>query len=189
LREEKLIFQYETLKNQINPHFLFNSLNSLSSLVTTDAQLSKKFISSFSSIYRYILENRDHDLVPLRNEIDFVQNYFFLQKIRDDGKIFLDIEINEPDNYMILPISLQLLIENALKHNVATKECPLNIKVSIQNDYLIVTNKLAPKMQMEPSSKTGLKNLKERVTLAMNGEVKIEQTPELFSVKIPVKPI
>lgn len=189
LREEKLIFQYETLKNQVNPHFLFNSLNTLSSLVSKDAKLSEQFITKFSSIYRYILENRDKDLIPLSHELDFVKDFFFLQKIRDDGKIELDIEINDVDNYKILPISLQLLIENALKHNAATKEDPLKIKVFMHEDHLVIENKMTPKMRLEPSSKIGLKNLQERVKLVMNKEVTINQSPELFSVKMPVKSI
>ena len=187
LREEKLIFQYETLKNQVNPHFLFNSLNTLSSLVSKDARLSEKFIARFSSIYRYILENRDKDLVPLENELDFVRDYYFLQKIRDDGKIQLDINIEEANKYEILPISLQLLIENALKHNAATKESPLKIEVSNKNDHLMVKNNLEPKMRLEPSSKLGLKNLKERVKLVMNREVLVSQSSGQFIVKMPIK--
>lgn len=189
LREEKLIFQYETLKNQVNPHFLFNSLNTLSSLVSKDAKLSEKFISKFSSIYRYILENRDKDQVPLSKEVDFVKEYFFLQKIRDDGKIDLDINIDAQDKYEILPISLQLLIENAIKHNAATRDNPLKIKVSRKDDFLIVENALEPKMQLEPSPKIGLKNLKERVMLSMNKAISIESSNGLFTVKIPLKSI
>jgi len=189
LREEKLIFQYETLKNQVNPHFLFNSLNTLSSLVSTDSKLSEKFISKFSLIYRYILENRDKDLVPLSKEVDFVRDYFFLQKIRDNGKIVLDIKINDLEKYEILPISLQLLIENALKHNAATKDNPLKIKVRKEDDFIIVENGLEPKMRLEPSSKIGLKNLRERVKLAMNKDVIIEQSNNFFIVKMPVKSI
>ena len=189
MREEKLIFQYETLKNQVNPHFLFNSLNTLSSLVSSDAQLSEKFIAKFSLIYRYILENRDKDLVPLSKEVDFIRDYFFLQKIRDNGKIALDIKINDLDSYEILPISLQLLIENALKHNAATKDNPLKIKVRREEDFIIVENSLEPKMRLEPSSKTGLKNLKERVKLAMNKDVDVISSNNQFIVKMPLKPI
>ena len=189
LREEKLIFQYETLKNQVNPHFLFNSLNTLSSLVSKNAKLSEKFISKFSSIYRYILENRDKDSVPLSVEVDFVKDYFFLQKIRDNGKIVLNIDIEDLDSFEILPISLQLLIENALKHNAATKDNPLSISVSLENDLLVVKNSLEPKMRLEPSSKIGLKNLGERVKLAMNKEISVESSNGLFIVKMPLKPI
>ncbi len=187
LREEKLIFQYETLKSQVNPHFLFNSLNTLSSLVATDAQLSEQFINKLSSIYRYIIENRDIELINLSKELDFVNDFFFLQKIRDNGKIDLIVDLTHADHYEILPISIQLLVENALKHNAATREKPLAIKIYLEHDYLIVENALQPKMHLEASSKTGLKNLSERVKLIMNKEVRIEPGNTIFKVKIPVK--
>lgn len=189
LKEEKLIFQYETLKNQVNPHFLFNSLNTLSSLISKDTNLAEKFISKFSSIYRYILENSNVELINLSKEIAFVERFFFLQKIRDDGKIDLDLNLNDIEKYEILPISLQLLVENALKHNAATKDKPLKITVSMEDDYVVVENKIQKKMQMEPSSKTGLKNLQERVKLVLNKEVLVESLDGSFIVKMPLKSI
>ena len=189
LREEKLIFQYETLKNQVNPHFLFNSLNTLSSLVSQDAGLSEKFISDFSSIYRYILENSNVDLINLSKEIAFVEDYFYLQKIRDNGKIDLHLDLKDAKRYEILPISIQLLVENALKHNAATKENPLKIKIYLEDDYVVVENNLQPKMRLEPSSKIGLKNLKERVKLMMNKEISLVSSDGLFIVKMPIKTI
>ena len=187
LREEKLIFQYETLKNQVNPHFLFNSLNTLSSLVASDAGLSEKFIQKLSTIYRYILENRDVDFISLLSEMAFVKDYFYLQKIRDNGKIELSLPAESLDAYDILPISIQLLVENALKHNAATKNYPLKIEISLENGWVVVKNNLQPKMQMVHSSNLGLKNLKERVRLIMNQEVVVESTGDSFIVKIPVK--
>jgi sensor histidine kinase YesM len=189
LREEKLIFQYETLKNQVNPHFLFNSLNTLSSLVSTDAGLSEQFINKLSVIYRYILENRDEDFINLSREIGFVKDYFFLQKIRDNGKIALTLPQEKLDRYEILPISIQLLVENALKHNAATKDSPLKIEISIEDDLLVVKNDLRLKMQLGHSSKLGLKNLEERVSLVMNKKVFVEPSSDSFIVKIPLKRI
>ncbi len=189
LKEEKLIFQYETLKNQVNPHFLFNSLNTLSSLVSQDPALSEKFIANLSGIYRYILEHRDVELINLSKEIAFVERFFFLQKIRDDGKIELQMDLPEVEKYEILPISIQLLIENALKHNAATKQRPLTIKLSLKDDYVIIENAIQPKMQLEPSSKLGLKNLQERVKLILHKEVIVDSSDHLFTVKIPLKPI
>jgi two-component system, LytTR family, sensor kinase len=187
LREEKLIFQYETLKNQVNPHFLFNSLNTLSSLIPKDPELSERFITKFSAIYRYILEKSDSEMVGLHEEIEFIESYFFLQKIRDDGKINLQIEVGHPEVYQILPISLQLLVENALKHNAATHENPLTIRIYLENDgTLIVENNIQKKMNLEPSSKIGLKNLKERISLMMNKPLLIEEGTEKFLVKLPV---
>jgi len=189
LREEKLIFRYETLKNQVNPHFLFNSLNTLSSLVSKDAGLSEQFIQKLSSIYRYILENRDTDFINLSKEIEFVKNYFHLQKIRDNGKIELQLPDGKTDNYEILPISIQLLIENALKHNAATRDHPLKIKVTLNDDLIAVENNIQPKMQINSSSKLGLKNLEERVELVMQRKVFIEPSSDSFVVKIPIRRI
>jgi len=191
LKEEKLIFQYETLKNQVNPHFLFNSLNTLSSLVPKDVKLSELYIQKLSAIYRYILENKDLDHINLKNELDFVIDYFYLQKIRDDGKIDLKVNIKDPGNYEILPISLQLLVENAFKHNAATRENPLTIEISLNEAKrtISVSNNLKPKTQIIESSKIGLTNLAERNKLMTGKEVEIIQTPEEFKVIIPLKNI
>ena len=186
LREEKLIFQYETLKNQVNPHFLFNSLNSLSSLVRKDADLSERFIAKLSSTYRYILENKDKEMVSLEEELQFVKDYFYLQKIRDCDKIKLHVDLQDTTHKKVLPISLQLLIENALKHNIASVEEPLTIDVTEDSGYIEVKNPLRPKMQIQPSSKIGLKNLQERVKMITSKEVLIDRTHTEFSVKVPI---
>jgi LytS/YehU family sensor histidine kinase len=188
LTQEKLVFQYETLKNQVNPHFLFNSLNTLSSLVGKDAELSEVFIQKLSSVYRYILENMEKELVPVSTEIDFVNDYFYLQQIRDQQKIKLIIDVSKMENVKIPPVSIQMLVENALKHNVSTKSNPL--KILIQNegrDELVVSNKLRRKQQLNDTSKIGLKNLNERCKLILNREIEIIDTMEEFIVKVPVK--
>jgi len=188
LREEKPIFQYETLKSQVNPHFLFNSLNSLLSLVRSEPELSEKFVQKLSSIYRYTLENREKELVSLSAEIDFVNDYFYLQKIRDNEKIELKTELNISDNALIVPVSLQLLVENALKHNTSTRKQPLEIVIHNEGiDKLVVRNNLQLKTQLADSSKIGLKNLNERCRLILNREIEILQTDDEFVVKIPVK--
>jgi hypothetical protein len=188
LREEKLIFQYETLKSQVNPHFLFNSLNSLSSLIRKDPDLSEQFIQKLSSVYRYILDNREKELVPLATELDFVNNYFYLQKIRDEDKIILKNELKETEKLEVLPVSLQLLVENALKHNAATRKQPLEITIHSEGlDKLVVRNNLQKKMQFNDSSKIGLKNLNERSRLILKREIEIQETDDEFVVKIPVK--
>ena len=186
LREEKLIFQYETLKNQVNPHFLFNSLNTLSTLVYKDPKLSDEFIKKLSIIYRYILENSERDMVDLHSEIQFVRNYFYLQKIRDNGKIELKIEVEDQEDYQILPISLQLLVENALKHNAATREKPLTIIIKKEDESIVITNNIQPKLNIEKSSKIGLKNLAERVKLMTGKEIEIEETRDQYKVIIPL---
>ena len=188
LREEKLIFQYETLKSQVNPHFLFNSLNSLSSLIRKDPDLSEQFIQKLSSVYRFILDNREKELVPLTTELEFVNNYFYLQKIRDEDKIILKNELKETEKMEVLPVSLQLLVENALKHNAATRKQPLEITIHSEGlDKLVVRNNLQKKTQLNDSSKIGLKNLNERSRLILNREIEIQETEDEFVVKIPVK--
>lgn len=187
LEQEKLIFQHETLKNQVNPHFLFNSLNTLSSLVSTDSQLSEKFIQKLSSVYRYVLENKDKELVPLSTEIEFVKNFFYLQKIRDQEKIELEIENNGNTNVYILPVSLQMLVENALKHNQATRKEPLKITIHFEGlDKLVVRNDLRKKTKLEKSSRLGLNNLNERCRLTLHREIEVKETPDEFIVKVPV---
>jgi two-component system, LytTR family, sensor kinase len=188
LAQEKLLFQYETLKNQVNPHFLFNSLNTLSSLVHSNPSLSEEFIRKLSNIYRYILENQEKDLVPLADELQFVNEYFALQKIRDEEKIELNVELNETENLLIPPVSLQLLIENGLKHNAATRKNPLVVTLHNEGlDKLVVRNSLQPKSHFSNSSKTGLKNLGERCRLILKREIEIIQTETEFVVKIPAK--
>jgi sensor histidine kinase YesM len=187
LREEKLIFQYETLKNQVNPHFLFNSLNTLSSLIAKDRDLSEKFVAKFSTIYRYVLDKSDKETVSLAEEIALVKDYFFLQKIRSEGKINLVVDVEHPERFKSLPISLQLLVENALKHNSATHQAPLNIRIHVENDeMLVVENNIQKKVNLEPSSRIGLKNLNERITLMLNKPLVIEEGDDKFVVKLPI---
>jgi two-component system, LytTR family, sensor kinase len=186
LREENLIFQNQTLKNQVNPHFLFNSLNTLSSLVGTNPELAEKFTVRLADIYRYILENGSTDSVVLREELEFVQDYFYLHKIRDEDKISLAIDVPDTDGYRILPVSLQLLIENALKHNMATRSNPLEIHLYTEEDVMVVTNNRQPMASLPPSAGTGLKNLAERIRLTSGKELIIENNREAFTVKIPL---
>ena len=190
LNEEKMRYHYETLKNQLNPHFLFNSLNTLSSIIYQDVQLADRFIVKLSSIYRYILDQQESKLVSLKDELDFVRDYFCLQQMRDDDRIRLEINIDQPSNYLILPVSLQLLVENALKHNMATPEKPLDIKISlISNQYLMVENNRQLKQQLGGSFQLGLKNLTERVRMITGNDLLIEQSINHFCVKVPITSI
>ncbi|MDX8341639.1 histidine kinase [Draconibacterium sp. IB214405] len=188
LKEEKLIFQYETLKTQVNPHFLFNSLNTLSSLVNSNPELSDKFIHKLSAVYRYVLENQEKDLVPLADEMEFVKDFFYLQKIRDGEKIELKIDFGETGTAKIIPVSLQMLVENAIKHNAATRKDPLLITIHFEGmDKLVVRNDLRQRMQLAASSKIGLKNLNERCKLILKRDVEIQETEDEFVVKVPLK--
>jgi len=188
LREENLIFQNETLKNQVNPHFLFNSLNTLSSLISTQPEIAENFTNRLSSIYRYILENISKDRVALEAELSFIKDYFFLHKIRDNEKIELEIKIDEPNKSEILPVSLQILVENAIKHNKATREEPLKIKIFMEGDMIIVKNNLQKMASKIKSTEVGLKNLSDRVKLASGKDLVIEETDNYFLVKVPLLP-
>lgn len=188
LAQEKLLFQYETLKSQVNPHFLFNSLNTLSSLVRSDPSLSEEFIYKFSGIYRYILENQENDFVPVSDELQFVHDYFLLQKIRDEEKIDLMLDVPDKDKLEVLPVSLQMLVENALKHNSATRNSPLRITIYQEGtDMLVVSNNLQPKTVMGSASGIGLKNLNQRCRLIMKREIEIINNSREYIVKVPVK--
>ena len=186
LREENLRYRYRTLKTQINPHFLFNSLNTLSEMVYTDAGKADNYIQKLAGIYRFILDNEETDLLLLNEELAFVEHYFSLQKERYGDKIELVVSVENPDKFKIIPISLQILIENALKHNSSSKEKPLKITVSADNGYLIVSNNIQKKNILSDSSGTGLLNLKERVKLIMNKEMLISQTNGQFIVELPL---
>ena len=184
--EENLIFQNQTLKNQINPHFLFNSLNTLSSLVVSAPAIAEKFINKLSSIYRYILENSPKDKVPLALELAFINDYFYLHQIRDEDKIALDINISNAEKYEIMPVSLQLLIENALKHNMATRERPLKMSIYLEGDFIVVKNNLQKMASQITSAQTGLKNLSERVRFTTGKVLIVEETVNDYIVKIPL---
>lgn len=187
LREQNLIFQNETLKSQVNPHFLFNSLNTLASLVNTDAEKASQFISKLSLMYRYILENSPKVKVPLKDELAFIEDYFYLHETRSKGKILLSIDIKESNyEYEILPVSLQVLIENAIKHNMATLEKPLRIVVYMEEQQIVVKNNLQKMATQVVSTKIGLLNLNERVRLITGKEITIEETNSDYLVKIPL---
>lgn len=187
LIEENLKHRYNTLKSQVNPHFLFNSLNILSELVYVDAKKSDNYIQTLSSIYRYVLENEEIDLIDLEKEIEFVKQYFSLQQVRDEGKISLEIDINETKGIKIIPVSLQLLLENALKHNAISLEKPLKIKISLINNYIVVSNPIQKKSILEHSTQIGLSNLKDRAKIIMDSELEISNENNNFTVKLPIQ--
>lgn len=186
LREENLKYKYINLKTQVNPHFLFNSLNTLSELVYVDAEKADTYIQKLAGIYRYILDHEETELIPLNEEIAFVEQFFDLQKERDGNKIELDMDIENAGKFRIVPVSLQILIENALKHNAASKEKPLKIHLRNDHSYVTVSNILQPKNTLNHSPGTGLSNLKERVKLTMGKEVLITKEDNQFIVKLPI---
>lgn len=190
LIKENALAQFEALKHQISPHFLFNSLSILSSLVHVDANLSEKFIDQLSKAYRYILELKDNETVLLKTELEFINSYAFLLKIRFADKFDVKISItdHEADKFRIAPLTLQLLIENCVKHNRMSQNEPLIVTIMIKGDQLVVTNPVRPRTELEraPSTGIGLANIKSRYQLLTKRPVEVSQNEELFTVKIPL---
>lgn len=163
LLRESIESQYASLIHQLSPHFLFNSLNALSSLINTDPARAQKFVGRFSDIYRYVLDAREKTLASLAEELDFLQAYLFLQQIRYDDHLQVDIRITtDPQASYVLPLSLQLLIENSIKHNEISSEHQLEIKVYDDQNFLIVENDYKPRKRMEESKGIGQQNLIDR---------------------------
>lgn len=186
LRNEKLSSQYQSLKDQLNPHFLFNSLNVLSNLVYESADKSAAFIQKLSRIYRYVLEAQKEELIELEKEINFAKNYLELQKIRFEESLQYSIEIADQSG-LIPPLSLQLLLENAIKHNIISEENPLFIHIYRKEDDLWISNTFQPKSgQSEPSTGIGLQNIKMRYQLISTKEMEVLQTEDEFLVKLPI---
>jgi sensor histidine kinase YesM len=180
--------ELEALKNQIDPHFIFNSLNTLSHLIEEKPEKAKLFNDNLADVYRYILQNKARDLVLLKEEMDFLQDYFSLLIIRFEKAIQLHIDVSPDclDQFLIPPISLQILAENAIKHNEFSNEHPLSIEIVLRGEQLIIHNSLRKKILRKPSSKIGLKNLSERYQLTTNNFITITEGKEDFTVSLPV---
>ncbi|MDV7696677.1 2TM domain-containing protein [Chryseobacterium soli] len=190
--EQKLIAtsanaQFESLKNQLDPHFLFNSLNVLSSLIDENPKQAQKFTASMSKIYRYVLEQKDKELVTVEDEIEFAKTYCDLLKTRFEDSVDFIFEVNKEDyRRYVVPLSLQLLLENCIKHNFATSSKPLIIKIFSENDILCIENNLQEREQMKESAGIGLANIVQRYSLLTKRNVFIEKSEDYFKVKLPV---
>ncbi len=186
-KTENLHTQLQNLKDQLNPHFLFNNLSVLSSLVYIDQDKAVGFINQLSKVYRYLLDNRNCELVTLDSELTFIQSYTYLIQIRFDKNISFDIDLpKEKMHLMLPPLSLQMLVENAIKHNEISNEMPLKISVKMNEDMIEVSNNLQLRTTTELSSKTGLQNIKERYKFFTAREVEVIETANSFIVKIPL---
>jgi len=187
LNYSKARAELEAFKNQIDPHFIFNSLNTLSFLITREPHHAKLFNDTLAKVYRYILINKDKDLVMLKEEIEFICNYFYLMKIRFGEAINLEIEINDfsSENFLIPPISLQALVENAIKHNDFSDANPLTIYITVLPDNIVVRNALLPKSFPQPGQKSGLTNLGFRFQMITKRNLIIEHKNNMFSVRLP----
>ncbi|QDK80770.1 histidine kinase [Spirosoma sp. KCTC 42546] len=188
LEKENVQAQFAALKSQVNPHFLFNSLSILSSLVHADADLSEKFIDQLSRAYRYILEQKDNERVLLKTELEFIQAYRFLLNIRFENKFDVLINVPEADQtrYSIAPLTLQLLVENAVKHNRMSAKEPLKVHIKLDADCLVVENNLQTRPKSENSTGVGLENIITRYALLTDQPVWVGESDGLFVVKIPL---
>jgi len=186
LKIEMLAYKYESLRNQINPHFLFNSLNVLSDLVYDDQALAVKFIRQLSDLFRYVLDSRDKELVPLKDELEFIRSFTFLLKTRFEEKLTIDVDVEANPEEYIVPMTLQLLIENAVKHNEVSEAFPLRISVRKVGDCLEVENNLQPKSVGDDSKKTGLKNITQQYAFFSEKPIKIMTSDELYRIRVPI---
>ena len=189
LQAENLKAQLETMKQQINPHFLFNSLNTLLDFIEEDQKKAESFVRSFSNLYRIVLQSSKRDFVSLKDELDFMKNYWCLMKMRFNDALELRIDISKDiESYLIPPLSLQFLIENAVKHNLATQDKVLRIEITEFQNSLVVQNRIIPKPYKEFGEGVGLKNLQKRFSL-LHRPIHYGVEGDLFKVTLPLKSI
>lgn len=184
IEKERALFQFEMLKNQINPHFLFNSLNILASLAWQDADKTNRFTKKLSSVYRYLLTTRERQTVTLQEELQFLDSYLYLENIRFGDTLHVNIVTTAgADCRMVIPASIQMLVENALKHNINTRRSPLVIDITTDNDGITVSNNLQPRAHTVTNG-MGLANL-QRQYMLHGKHIKITRDEEKFTVMMP----
>ncbi|MGE0773362.1 MAG: sensor histidine kinase [Cyclobacteriaceae bacterium] len=186
LQQENVKAQYENLRSQVNPHFLFNSLNALTNLVYTDPDKAARFIKQLSDVYRFILDTRDKELITLAEELDFLNAFIYLQQIRCGDKLRVEMLLDDEKGF-VAPMALQMLVENAIKHNSISADQPFAIHIFKEGDYIIVKNALQERSRFENNGKgLGLENIKKRYALLSDKPVEVQQTATEFTVKIPL---
>ena len=192
VKEQKIIAgtanaKFESLKNQIDPHFLFNSLNVLSSLIEENPDNAQRFTTSLSKIYRYVLEQKDKELVSVEEELAFAKTYMNLLKMRFENSLFYEMPTTDVNpEAKVVPLSLQLLLENTVKHNVVSEQRPLHIRIYVEGDYLAVQNDYQKKEVLQERQGVGLQNIVNRYGIITNRKVLIAQNEQTFTVKIPI---
>jgi len=187
LKEQLAQLKFELLKSQINPHFMFNSLNVLSGLISKDSKKAELFVDEFSHIYRYVLDNIEQTVSPLEKELDFIRSYFFLQEIRYGAS--LTYSINLPASIMncfLPPLSFQIIIENAIKHNVVNESKPLHIDIRYEDKFIIISNKIQAKISRSKSTGIGLNNLQKRYALISDIHPDFNVMENRFVAKLPL---
>ncbi|CAN5573737.1 hypothetical protein BH11BAC1_BH11BAC1_22020 [soil metagenome] len=188
LKKEAIEFQFEMLKSQVNPHFLFNSFNTLITIIEEDQKTAVSYVEKLSEYFRSIIAYRDRNLIPLKEEIILLNNFFFLQKKRFGQYLNLEIMLDSStlNKTEIPPLTLQLLVENAIKHNAVSKESPMHIEVVRENENIIVRNNLNPKILKERSSGMGIQNITNRFRMLTDKTVEVTDDGKFFTVKIPI---
>ena len=187
LKYENIHAQLHVMQNQSQPHFLFNTLNTLTSLIEEDPKTAIEFVQQLSNFYRYLLQREEHHLVRLDEELHFVNSYIFLQKKRFGENLKIEINVDEACGKQKLPVFvLLILFENAVKHNIVSSEMPLCIKVFCEKEYLVVQNNLQKKITIPPSNGYGLTNVRNRYHILSANDIVVEETDKLFTVKIPL---
>jgi len=186
LKRAHLALQYQSLKDQVRPHFLFNSLSSLATLINTDTSKATQFVHKLSDVYRYVLEQRETELVPLKDDLKFMEDYVFLQKIRFGENLQIESKLDLDLNRLVIPLSLQMLVENAIKHNEISKDHPLLITItSTGNGHVIIKNNLQRREVSEPSLGTGLENLRKQISYFSKDPLLVQEETEAFIVRMP----
>ncbi len=186
LEKSNLEAKYETLKTQINPHFLFNSLNTLMTYIEENSKASE-YVQNLSDFMRYVLKSREKEVVLLREELDIAKKYSYLQQSRFGENLIINFEVSEKYfHFSIIPLAIQMLIENAIKHNIISKDKPLTIKIFIKNNSFIVVENNLQKKSDTPSTKLGLTNISERYKFLTPKDVEIKETSNKFAVSLPL---
>lgn len=187
LKKESIEAQFEALRNQVNPHFMFNCFNVLSNLVYKDPDTSSLFIAQLSNVYRYLLQSQQKKVVTLQEELSFIESYLYLLKMRHGDNLIIEKNVTaEPDSFYVAPASLQMLIENAIKHNIVSKSNPLTIRLYSNNGSIVVSNNLQEKEFKEESTHRGLQNIQSRYRLLSDEKVVVEKLAQEFKVTIPL---
>ena len=187
LKRENLQAKYEALKNQVNPHFLFNNLNTLSGMVEQKSELATDFIKKLADIYRYVLDQNDKEVVSINDELKFVEDYIFLSKMRFGKGLIFNSHLTKDQNLQVAPLGLQMLVENAIKHNIISDDMPLKIEMEIEDAFVIVRNNLQKKKTINSGKEPlGLENLIKRYAYLSDASVEVIESDGKFIVKLPI---
>lgn len=185
LQKESMKAQFDSLKSQVNPHFLFNSLNALTNLIYEDQDKAARFVKQLSEVYRYVLDTQGKEVVPLADEIKFLRSYLFLQQIRFGDKLKVEMDLDSVDA-QVAPLVLQMLVENAIKHNIISNDQPLTIRIYAQKKSIVVENNIQKKNVLPEDSKgIGLENIKSRYSFLSSEKIEVVNNGRSFKVSLP----